>query len=107
MSGLARGVVDRTGALGIPMSVHVDLTMRCNELCLHCYRTIEDRAELTTEEVTGLLEQLARAGTLYLTFSGGEVFLRSDLFMLIERAKRLRFDVRLKSNALLVTPERA
>ena len=34
------------------------------------------------------LGELAEAGTLYLTFSGGEVFLRPDLFELIEAAKR-------------------
>jgi len=107
VSALARRLLERTTALGLPLSVHVDLTMRCNELCVHCYRTIEDRAELTTDEVAGLLEQLARAGTLYLTFSGGEVFLRADLFALIEHAKRLRFDVRLKTNALLVTAAKA
>jgi radical SAM protein with 4Fe4S-binding SPASM domain len=74
---------------------------------VHCYRVIEDRQELTTAEVKALLADLARAGTLYLTFSGGEVFLRADLFELIAEAKRLRFDVRLKSNALLITAERA
>jgi radical SAM protein with 4Fe4S-binding SPASM domain len=100
-------VVDRSMARGIPLSVHVDLTMRCNELCVHCYRVIEDRRELTTAEVKTLLADLARAGTLYLTFSGGEIFLRPDLFELIAEAKRLRFDLRLKSNALLITVERA
>jgi radical SAM protein with 4Fe4S-binding SPASM domain len=107
MAALSERVVERTMARGIPLSVHVDLTMRCNELCVHCYRVIEDRAELTTAEVKTLLADLARAGTLYLTFSGGEVFLRSDLFELIAEAKRLRFDLRLKSNALLITEERA
>ena len=94
-------------ARAIPLSVHVDLTMACNERCVHCYRVIEDRRELTTAELMALLADLARAGTLYLTFSGGEIFLRRDLFELIAEAKRLRFDVRLKSNALLVTAARA
>lgn len=107
MSVLSERVVERTMARAIPLSVHVDLTMRCNERCVHCYRVIEDRAELTTAEVTTLLADLARAGTLYLTFSGGEIFLRPDLFALIAEAKRLRFDLRLKSNALLITEERA
>jgi radical SAM protein with 4Fe4S-binding SPASM domain len=98
---------ERTVRLHIPLSVHIDLTMRCNERCVHCYRVIERRPELTTGELTALLEDVARAGTLYLTFSGGEVFLRKDLFELIEYARRLHFDVRLKSNALLVTPEKA
>jgi radical SAM protein with 4Fe4S-binding SPASM domain len=107
MAALSEAVVERSMALGIPLSVHVDLTMRCNERCVHCYRVIEDRAELSTAEVRTLLADLARAGTLYLTFSGGEVFLRPDLLELVAEAKRLRFDVRLKSNALLITAERA
>jgi radical SAM protein with 4Fe4S-binding SPASM domain len=94
-------------ALHIPLSVHIDLTMRCNERCIHCYRVIERRPELTTGEFKALLDDVARAGTLYLTFSGGEVFLRKDLFELIEHARRLHFDVRLKSNALLITQDKA
>jgi radical SAM protein with 4Fe4S-binding SPASM domain len=94
-------------ALHIPLSVHIDLTMRCNERCIHCYRVIEQRPELTTGELKALLHDVARAGTLYLTFSGGEIFLRKDLFELIEHAQRLHFDVRLKSNALLITPDKA
>jgi AdoMet-dependent heme synthase len=107
MGGLSEQVVDRSMARAVPLSVHVDLTMRCNERCVHCYRVVEDRPELTTAEVKALLAELARAGTLYLTLSGGEIFLRADLFELIVEAKRLRFDVRLKSNALLISAERA
>ncbi len=107
MGTLSDQVVDRSVAAAIPLSAHLDLTMRCNELCVHCYRVIEERPELTTAEIKALLADLARAGTLYLTFSGGEIFLRPDLFEIIAEAKRLRFDLRLKTNALLVTEERA
>src|SRR5438093_2958289 len=107
MPELTEWLFERSVALRIPLSLHVDLTMRCNERCIHCYRVIEQRPELTTQELKGLLDDVARAGTLYLTFSGGEVFLRKDLFELVEHARRLHFDVRLKSNALLVTPEKA
>jgi radical SAM protein with 4Fe4S-binding SPASM domain len=107
MPDLTERLFEKSVGLHIPLSVHIDLTMRCNELCRHCYRVIEPRQELTTDELKGVLEQLARAGTLHVTFSGGEVFLRKDLFELIEHAKRLRFDVRLKSNALLITEAKA
>ena len=80
-------------ARGVPLSAHVDLTMRCNERCVHCYRVVESRPELTGDEVRGLLAELAEAGTLYLTFSGGEIFLRADVLDLVAHAKRLRFDV--------------
>src|SRR6266481_8249670 len=107
MPDLTEWLSQKTEALRIPLSVHIDLTMHCNERCIHCYRTIERRPELTSDELKALLNDLARAGTLYLTFSGGEVFLRGDLFELIEHARRLHFDVRLKSNALLITPAKA
>src|SRR6267143_1292234 len=107
MPDLTEWLSQKTEALRIPLSVHVDLTMRCNERCIHCYRVIERRPELTTDELKALVDDLARAGTLYLLFSGGEVFLRPDLFELIEHARRLHFDIRLKSNALLVTREKA
>src|ERR1700704_3040985 len=107
MPNLTEWLFEKSVALRVPLSVHIDLTMRCNERCIHCYRVIEQRPELTTDELKALLEDVARAGTLYLTFSGGEVFLRADLFELIEHARRLHFDLRLKSNALLITPEKA
>jgi AdoMet-dependent heme synthase len=107
MLDLSEQIFQKAVGLRIPLSVHIDLTMRCNERCVHCYRVIERRPELTTEELKALLDDVARTGTLYLTLSGGEVFLRRDLFDLIEHARRLHFDVRLKSNALLITPETA
>ncbi len=107
MPELTEWLFQKSVALRIPLSVHIDLTMRCNERCIHCYRVIEQRPELTTEELKALLDDVARAGTLYLTFSGGEVFLRKDLFELVEHARRRHFDLRLKSNALLITPEKA
>jgi radical SAM protein with 4Fe4S-binding SPASM domain len=107
MPDLTFWLFQKSVRLHIPLSVHIDLTMRCNERCIHCYRVIERRPELTTGELLALLGDVARAGTLYLTFSGGEVFLRADLFELIEHARRLHFDVRLKSNALLITQEKA
>jgi len=42
-----------------------------------------------------------------LTFSGGEIFLRPDLYEILAAARGLHFDISLKTNALLVTPERA
>ena len=34
-------------ALGIPISVHLDITYRCNERCVHCYLDHDDHGEMT------------------------------------------------------------
>jgi radical SAM protein with 4Fe4S-binding SPASM domain len=100
-------LISRTVEKRRPLSVHFDLTYRCNERCLHCYLDHDDHGELTTAECIAVMEDLASAGTLFLTFSGGEIFLRPDLYEILAAARRLHFDVSLKTNALLVTTERA
>ena len=100
-------LIRRTVELHLPLNAHFDLTYRCNERCVHCYLDHKDYGEMTTAEARDVLEQLAEAGTLFLTFSGGEIFLRKDLFELLGEARRLHFDVSLKTNALLVNEERA
>jgi radical SAM protein with 4Fe4S-binding SPASM domain len=100
-------LIARTVRKHRPLSVHFDLTYRCNERCVHCYVDHENHGELTTAECLAVLEEIAKAGTLFLTFSGGEIFLRPDLFEILAAARRLHFDVSLKTNALLVTRERA
>src|SRR5438132_12834906 len=104
MPDLTEWLFHKSVALHIPLSVHIDLTMRCNERCVHCYRVIEGRPELTTDELKGLLDDVARAGTLYLTFSRGEVFLRKDLFELVEPARPLHVAMRVEPDAVLTTP---
>ena len=100
-------LISRTVEKHRPLSVHFDLTYRCNERCVHCYLDHDDHGEMTTAECLAVLEELARAGTLFLTFSGGEIFLRPDLFEILAAARRLHFDISLKTNALLITPARA
>ena len=100
-------LISRTVQKHRPLSVHFDLTYRCNERCVHCYLDHDDHGELTTAECLKVLDDLARSGTLFLTFSGGEIFLRPDLYEILGAARRLHFDISLKTNALLVTAERA
>src|SRR5450755_59616 len=93
--------------LGVPLAVHMDVTYRCNERCVHCYLDHDDHGEMTTAEIKGVLDQLAEAGVFFLTFSGGEVFLRRDFFEILEHARRLMFNVKIKTNAVMIDEEDA
>ena len=107
MSALMQDVCDRALDLGVPISVQFDLTYRCNERCVHCYLDHEDYGELTTAEVKSILDQLAAAGTFFLIFSGGELLLRKDFFQLVAYARRLGFDLKMKTNAILIREREA
>jgi AdoMet-dependent heme synthase len=94
-------------ALGLPISVHLDVTYRCNERCVHCYLDHDDHGEMTTAEITDVLEQLADAGVFFLTLSGGEVLMRRDFFEIAERARQLQFNVKVKTNGVMIHEKEA
>ena len=98
---------DRARALGIPLAAHIDVTYRCNERCVHCYLDHDDHGEMTTAEIKNVLDQLAEAGTFFLTFSGGEVFMRRDFLELVEHAHRLMFNIHVKTNGVMIGAKEA
>ena len=102
MSSLMQEMGGRALKLGIPLGVQLDLTYRCNERCVHCYLDHDDHGEMTTAEIKDVLDQLADAGAFFLVLSGGEIFLRKDLFEIVAYARRLRFSVKLKTNAVMI-----
>ncbi len=108
MSDLLEEMTLKALRLNVPLSVQLDLTYRCNERCVHCYLDHTDKGEMTTAEIKHLLEEMAEAGVFILTLSGGEIFLRKDLFELLEYARRrLTFCVKLKTNAILIREREA
>src|SRR5437764_2336793 len=98
---------ERALELGVPLGVQLDVTYRCNERCVHCYLDHDDHGEMTTAEITDLLDQLADAGVFFLTLSGGEIFLRKDLFEIVDHARKLSFSVKLKTNAVMIRKAKA
>jgi len=88
--------------LGIPLSVHFDITYRCNERCVHCYLDHDDLGEMTNAEIEDVLDQLADAGVFFLALSGGEVLMRRDFFDIVEHARRRLFNVKIKTNGVMI-----
>ncbi len=107
MSALVGEMVAKALKLNIPLSVHLDLTYRCNERCVHCYLDHHDHGEMTTAEIKDLLDQMAEAGVFYLTISGGEIMMRRDFFEILEHARKRTFCVKLKTNGILIRKKEA
>ncbi len=107
MSTLMAEMVAKALKLKIPLSVHLDLTYRCNERCIHCYLDHDDHGEMSTAEIKDLLDQMADAGVLYLTISGGEILMRRDFFEILEHARKRTFSIKLKTNGMLIRKKEA
>lgn len=100
--------------LCVPLFVTIELTLRCNLRCKHCYNFDRETPmpkeatgrELTPPEILRILDDLAEAGCLEVSFSGGEALLHPHLDDFVRHARTRQFAVRVKSNGMLLTPER-
>lgn len=92
----------------IPIVGLLELTYKCNLKCLHCY-IIDDyqEKELSAGQIKEILSQLAEAGCLILTITGGEPLLRNDFWEIAAFARDLGFALVLKTNATLISREAA
>lgn len=86
----------------IPFYVLFELTYRCNLSCRHCYVVNTKEEELTFKEITAILDQLVELGTFYLTFTGGEIFVRKDILDILWYAKEKGFFFLILTNGTLI-----
>lgn len=86
----------------IPINLMVELLTNCNERCKHCYISSFEHKGLSTDDLKGVIFQFRKLGGLNLSFTGGEIFLRPDLFELIKYARSLYLRVFLLTNGTLI-----
>jgi radical SAM protein with 4Fe4S-binding SPASM domain len=98
----------------LPWEIMFEITQKCNLRCTHCYnfdRTTTFRPphvvdELSTEEIFRAIDEVIEAGCWNLCFTGGEALVHPDIFKFIERARSQSIKVSVKTNGILLTPER-
>ncbi|MEE9456142.1 MAG: radical SAM protein, partial [bacterium] len=101
---LYRELIYAAAAGRIPVSVMCNLTYRCPLECEHCFATDPRPGgeELTLAEYVSLFDQLAAAGTLFLTLSGGEALCRPDAVDILAAARARHFAVRIFTGGSLL-----
>src|SRR5881396_2125772 len=107
MPTLMQEMTAKAQRLGVPISVQLDVTYRCNERCVHCYLDHDDHGEMTLAEMRDVLDQMAEAGVFFLTISGGEVLMRMDFFDILAHARARMFSVKVKTNMFMIREKEA
>lgn len=93
-----------------PRFATVYVENKCHLKCDHCYESEESHphdARLSLADYDKLFDELAELGVLYLTLTGGEIFLRGDLFDIVALGRKKRFAVRLYTSGTLIDEARA
>ncbi|HEY6011459.1 MAG TPA: radical SAM protein [Nitrospirota bacterium] len=94
------------------------VTEACNLSCKHCYQGEQKADEMPLQEMRDIISEVSDmladwSDTYGVSFSrsfnvtGGEPFLRPDLFDILEEIRRHDIDMSLLTNGTLVTRERA
>lgn len=85
----------------IPFAVTLETTYDCNERCIHCYME-KHLPSLSLQTTKRILEELAQAGCLFLSLTGGEFFTRKDALEIARYADQLHFVIDILSNGSLI-----
>jgi radical SAM protein with 4Fe4S-binding SPASM domain len=93
-------------------SVSWNLTQRCNLECAHCYMSAhagaDTRGELSTDECRRVIDEIADVNpNVFLILTGGEPFLRKDLFEIAGHATARKFTTVLGTNGVLLREREA
>ncbi len=103
----------RRGESRTPVSGSLELTLRCNLNCAHCYvrLPLDDKQaleeELSCSEICAVLDDAAREGCLWLLITGGEPLVRPDFVEIYTYAKKKGFLITLFTNGTLLTEKLA
>ncbi|MBM4777805.1 MAG: radical SAM protein [Archangiaceae bacterium] len=97
------------GAPHHPHYVVWELTLACDQRCLHCGSRAEHARpnELTTEQALDVVEQLARMGAWEVTLIGGEAYLHPGFLDVVRALRRHGVRPTLTTGGRGVTPELA
>lgn len=79
--------------------LHLDITGRCNLRCVHCFAADRYEEHLSTDDLMWLMDQVKKLDITRAAISGGEPFLREDLFEVLAEAPD---DISILTNATLI-----
>lgn len=87
-------------------SLHIEITGKCNERCVHCYIPHNKKInDMESEMFYDIIEQAIDLKLLHITISGGEPMLHNSFIEFIKKCKELNLSVSVLSNLTLLTDE--
>jgi radical SAM protein with 4Fe4S-binding SPASM domain len=90
-----------------PLEGHLELTYRCDSRCVYCYcrSRRDDRRESSTLQWKKILDEVCQAGCFFLTFSGGNPFIRKDFLEIYDHARKKGFVINVITSGLGLSRE--
>ncbi len=84
-----------------PLAISLSVTDRCNQRCEYCDIPLRNMRDLTTDQLTKIINELGDLGAERIVLTGGEASLRSDIGQIIDTCKDKGIYTSMNSNGLL------
>ncbi|MBP8609894.1 MAG: radical SAM protein [Syntrophaceae bacterium] len=87
-------------------NLHIEITSKCNERCLHCYIPHENKFwDISPDVFYNILKQCKEMRVLHITLSGGEPLLHKQFCDFLRKCREYDFSVNVLSNLTLLNDE--
>lgn len=87
-------------------NLHIEITSKCNEKCVHCYIPEDDRVSYIDSDLFyDVIEQCKNMRLLHLTISGGEPMLHKNFCDFLKKCNEHDFSINVLSNLTLLNDE--
>ncbi|MFH1995727.1 MAG: radical SAM protein [Candidatus Omnitrophota bacterium] len=95
--------------LSAPKELFIGVTDRCNLACRHCNvaSTKGLKSELSFNEWSAILDEAERMKVFYVTVSGGEPFVRGDIFEIFKKIESTPMRFSVNTNASCIDDRKA
>lgn len=90
-----------------PLIIHWGVISECNLRCQHCYYKDNEKRynslnDLTTKEALNLVDAFEELNVYHVKVSGGEPFLRKDIFEILKKLKSKNIALAIQTNGTLI-----
>lgn len=89
--------------------MYLEVTHRCNQYCKHCYldANINNKTkELSTKDIKAIITEFKKQGGTYITITGGEPFVRKDIYDILDHIESLELHFQIASNSKAINKDR-
>lgn len=93
----------RFGNNPFPVSIHIEITSKCNERCVHCYIPHEFKKHMMDVKMFfNLMSQCQDLNIQHVTISGGEPMLHPHFLLFLKKCRECDMSVNILSNLTLL-----
>ncbi|MBU0897286.1 MAG: radical SAM protein [Candidatus Omnitrophica bacterium] len=96
--------IEESGCISKPKSIWFEPTMRCNLNCQFCHQNERrklSKTEMSIKQIDRFFSEAKKWGVNFIEMIGGEIFVRKDIFQILDLIEEKKMKAKLGTNGIL------